>query len=76
MAREINTLAPRHIDTIYCVKDNPTHYDQNGSEKSMWAGPSLVFIEVPIGITFMFHVKHFFRHPLGLVGVPDLPYSV
>jgi len=30
----------------------------------------------PKGITFMFHVKHFYRYPLGLVGVPDLPYSV
>jgi len=26
--------------TRYCVKDNPTHYDQNGSGKSMWAGPT------------------------------------
>ena len=35
-----------------------------------------LYIGVPKGITFMFHVKHFFRYPLGLVGVPDLPYSV
>ena len=77
MWREINTLAPRHIDTIYCVKEYPTHYDQNGSEKSMWAGPTRGGKKGdPKGITFMFHVKHFFRHPLGLVGVPDLPYSV